>query len=109
MEAEAWAHQGRGGIWEARRVGVTRGGCVRGRADCVERWFDSEAAFSAAALGGGFFGGGESEGTGLRELELVDIVVLGGDFDGGDAAERTEEKAAERHGFVGEEEMGRGE
>lgn len=61
MEVEAGADEGGGGVGEARGVGVARGTWARVATEGVKWGFDAEAAFAAAALGGGFFGGGEGE------------------------------------------------
>lgn len=58
MEVETRADEGGGRVREAGSVGVAfrgRGGGVA--AEGVERGLDSETAFAAAALGGGFLGG----------------------------------------------------
>lgn len=68
VEVEAGASQGGGGVGERAGVGVrgrTRG--VGVAAEGVERGFNSEAAFTAAAFGCGFFSGGEGECTGVEE------------------------------------------
>lgn len=61
VEVEAGPGEGGGGVGETRVGGRARGGGVS--AEGVEGWLDAEAAFAAAALGGGFLGGGEGEGA----------------------------------------------
>lgn len=64
MERKTGANEGGSGVRETRGVRVTSGaGGVGVTTEGVERGFDAEAAFASAALGGGFFGGGESEST----------------------------------------------
>lgn len=58
MEVEAGAGEGSGGVGEGAGIGVGRGAGGGGvAAEGVEWGFDAEAAFAAAALGGGFLGG----------------------------------------------------
>lgn len=90
MKRETGANESGSGVRETRGVRVTSGPRGVGvTTEGVERGFDAEATFAAAALGGGFFGGGESEGAERDEK--------GGRVRESRAGEGAEEETAERH------------
>lgn len=103
VEVEARTDEGGGGVWEAGRVGVAWRRRARVTAEGVEWGLDAETALAAAALGGGFFGGGIGEGAGGGEMVRIGDRVLEGEGGeglsyglwGGWAAERAEEQAVD--------------
>lgn len=79
VEVEAGTHKGRGGVGEARGVGVARGWRMGVSPESMERRLDAEAALAAAALGGSFLSGGEGEGAaGEESMVGVRVGVLQG-------------------------------
>lgn len=93
MERETGANKSGSGVRETRSVGVTSGPRGIGvTTEGVEWGFDAESPFASAALGGCFFGGGESHGA--KRDEMSRVVGMGRNCTGEGAEE---EETVERH------------